>query len=110
MNSFQRGMASLLLAGIALAVFATPTSARVCAYATLTNTDRVAVIDDETGSVTHIPVAGQPRALAISPDGTRVYVAGVSSRMISTIDTATNTVILSGPSRRDPRAIVVSPD
>jgi YVTN family beta-propeller protein len=54
----------------------------------------VSVIDTATDAVTAtVPVGTVPFGLAVTPAGTRVYVANNSSNNVSVIDTATNTVI-----------------
>src|SRR5262249_58331827 len=40
-----------------------------------------------------IPVGNQPFGVAVSPDGSKVYVANENSNTVSVIDTATNTVV-----------------
>lgn len=79
--------------------------------------DSVSVIDTATNTVTvpSVIVGNQPEAIAISPDGSKVYVAnsqGTDSR-ISVISTATNTVTTTIPlsgDRRFPIAIGFTPD
>jgi YVTN family beta-propeller protein len=53
------------------------------------------VIDTATNTVSAppIPVGVQPQAIAVSPDGSVVYVANAVSNTVSAISTATNTVI-----------------
>ena len=46
-------------------------------------------------------IGGNPYLLAISPDGTRVFVTNISNGFVSVIDTATNTVIDTNPLRGD---------
>jgi len=53
----------------------------------------VSVIATATNTVTAtIPVAGGPSGIAVTPDGSKVYVAGVNSNNVSVIATASNTV------------------
>ena len=47
---------------------------------------------------------------AISPDGTKVYVANAKSNDISVIDTATNTVKAKVPLGSSPQGIAITPD
>ena len=54
----------------------------------------VSVIDTATAQVTgSIPVGGLPAGVAVSPDGSRVYVANSLSGTVSVIDTANNSVV-----------------
>jgi len=71
------------------------------------------VIDTATNTkvVNPIAVGNTPREVAISPDGTRVYVANSNGGGVSVIDTTSNTVIASIPvpgSRAG--SLAVSPD
>jgi YVTN family beta-propeller protein len=50
----------------------------------------ISVIDRTTGAVKKISVAGSPKALALSSDGTRVYVG--AKNKVSVINTVTDTV------------------
>ena len=63
----------------------------------MTNNDKyfstVSVIDTATNTVTaRVPVGTNPRGIAVTPDGTKVYVAINLYNTVSVIDTATNTV------------------
>jgi len=72
----------------------------------------VAVIDTATNLVIlSIPVGGStPLHIAITPDGTRVYVTNSSSGNVSVIDTATNTVIGLIFTGSSPIGIAITPD
>jgi YVTN family beta-propeller protein len=78
--------------GLAMALGAASSQAQ---YAYITNSlgGTVSVIDTATNTVTGsaISVGNDPGGVAVSPDGTKVYVASFSN--VSVIDTATNTVI-----------------
>jgi YVTN family beta-propeller protein len=53
----------------------------------------VSAINAATGKVTEIPLSeetGEPRGIAISPDGTEAYVVGLGTGPISVINTGTN--------------------
>jgi 40-residue YVTN family beta-propeller repeat len=102
----------LLISGLGSTVFA-----QTFAYVVETGIQDVAVIDTSTNTlVTQIPVEG-PRDIALSPDGSHVYVSsvqrtpdfGIISFHIIAIDTATNSI--SGDIVTDgPGAFTVSPD
>ena len=62
-------------------------------YASLPQTNAVAVINTDTESiVTTIPVGSDPQGIAISPDNNSVYVALNGGSAVKVIDTGTNTV------------------
>ena len=53
----------------------------------------VSVIDTATNNVTAtVTVGNNPFGVAVTPDGTKVYVANRVSNNVSVIDTATNNV------------------
>lgn len=74
------------------------------------------VINATTGKVTaKIPVGNNPLAVAVSPDGSVVYVANAGEgntlgTTVSVISTATNKVIDTITVGREPSGIAVSPD
>ena len=55
-------------------------------------------------------VGSGPYGVAVSPDGTKVYVANDNSNTVSVIDTATNTVTATVPVGSYPSGVAVSPD
>jgi YVTN family beta-propeller protein len=57
-----------------------------------------------------IPVGRTPDALAVTPDGSRVYVANFGGSTVSVIDTATNTVIATITVGSGPGGVAVTPD
>ena len=59
--------------------------------------------------VATIPVGLGPIGVAITPDGTRVYVTNDNSDTISVIDTATNTVVATIPVGSGPVAVAITP-
>ena len=72
---------------------------------------KVSLIDMGTGvSLATITVGGNPWGIAITPNGTRAYVANDTVSEIAVIDTASNTVSKSIPVGGRSRGIVVSPD
>ncbi len=60
-------------------------------YVADSGSNTVSVVDRATGAVRTIPVVGTPRAVVISPDGSRAYVSGYKG--VSVIDTGTDTVL-----------------
>jgi YVTN family beta-propeller protein len=70
----------------------------------------VSVISTATNTLTAtIPVTGSPGQLAVSPDGTRLYVARPGFGNVTVIDTSSNTIIagILGAGTTD---LTVSPD
>jgi YVTN family beta-propeller protein len=60
--------------------------------------------------VTTLPVGAQPWGVAISPDGSRAYVANRNSASVSVISLADNTVVGTIPVGLGPTGVVVSRD
>jgi YVTN family beta-propeller protein len=58
--------------------------------------------------VATVPVGSFPDALAVTPDGTHVYVG--NGPPLSVIDTATNTVVASVPDGITPTGVAITPD
>ena len=77
----------------------------------VTGPGNVAVIDAGTNSVlTNIPVGSGLSGLAVSPDGSRLYVANENDGTISVINTVTNKVIKTINVGNGPYGVAVSPD
>jgi YVTN family beta-propeller protein len=55
-------------------------------------------------------VGNQPFGVAVTPDGSKVYVANEVSASVSVIDTATNTVVGTIPVGNFPIGVAVIPD
>src|SRR5271167_2437248 len=72
----------------------------------------VSVIDKATNMVTGspIPVGGEPYGVAVSPDGSKVYVTIEGSNTVSVIDTVRNTVTATIPVGGEPEGVTVTPD
>ena len=91
-----------------------PAEAAPFLYVTNTGDDTVSVIDTATNTVVGlpIPVGVSPTGVAVTPDGTKVYVtnSNVADNTVSVIKTATNTVVKTVPAGRGPVAVAVTPD
>ena len=57
-----------------------------------------------------INVGSQPGGVAVTPDGSKVYVANFLSNNVSVIATATNTVTATIPVGSEPFGVAVTPD
>ncbi|AKB22332.1 beta-propeller fold lactonase family protein [Methanosarcina sp. WH1] len=71
----------------------------------------VSVIDTATDTVTDtVKIGEEPSGIAVSPSGTKVYVANYGNSSVSIIDTATNKVIGTVEVGSYPNGIAVTPD
>jgi YVTN family beta-propeller protein len=110
----SRVRTAALAALIALAFMGSPVAtaqtgaARV--YVANAVSDTVAVMDATNTVIAIVPVGDYPIALAMTPDGTRVYVANEGSNTVSVIDTATNAVVATVPVGVRPFDVRVTPD
>ena len=100
------------ISGVATQIAITPDGSRAYATADLNGDILVLVIDTTTNSVlTTIPVGGAPIGIAITPDGTKVFVAGGSdSDTVAVIDADTNTIIATIPLEGNLYAVAITPD
>ncbi|MEU5547731.1 IPT/TIG domain-containing protein [Streptomyces sioyaensis] len=57
-----------------------------------------------------IPVGGNPLGVALTPDGTRAYVANGASNTVNVLDTATNIVTTTITVGVGPRLVAIAPD
>jgi YVTN family beta-propeller protein len=72
---------------------------------------QVEVLNTQTGAVvTTIPIAPGIAGIAISPDGSRAYVANNASNAVAVIDTKRNAIINTINVGAGPQAVAVSPD
>jgi YVTN family beta-propeller protein len=115
-NAALRGVA-LLWAALVLAAFGiSQAAAAPFAYVANFNSNTVSVVDTATNPpsvVRTIGVGTSPRAVAVAPDGTRVYVthtAGAAGNTVSVIDTATDIVVATVGVGSFPLGVAVAPD
>jgi YVTN family beta-propeller protein len=106
--------ATLAAAALIAALTAPAASARI-AYVSTENLNSVSAVDLAAGKEIGSPitVGTEPIGVAISPDGSRAYVANGKSSTVSVIDTATNAVVgkaIPIGSNAEPVTVIVSPD
>ena len=89
----------------------TPSSGTYAYILTGIDSDTVSVIDIATNNVTAtLNVGDSSSGIAVSPDGTKVYVTNCDSNNVSVIDTATNKVTATVPVGRYPAGVAVTPN
>jgi YVTN family beta-propeller protein len=75
------------------------------------SSNTVSVIDSGANRlIATIPVGAGPLGIAVSPSGSRAYVANELGDSVSVIDTATNTVVDTVTPVPGPKDVAVSPD
>jgi YVTN family beta-propeller protein len=80
-------------------------------YAYIPNDGNISVIDTVTNNVIATVHGGYPAAVAVMPDGTKVYVTNYfPDNNVTVIDTSTNNVIATVPVGADPLGIAITPD
>jgi YVTN family beta-propeller protein len=111
MSKAARKLAIALALLATAAALAAPAAMASFAYVVNISSSNVSVIDTATNKpVTTIPVAKEPRGIAIAPDGLRAYVVSLGANDVSVIDTATNKVVTTIPVGEHPIAIAITPD
>jgi YVTN family beta-propeller protein len=108
-----RKIAAIALAGVAaLAALAPSAPARNAYVVNEGYPGTVSMIDTATNSVVGAPitVGGNPRGIAITPDGTRAYVSVTILNTVAVVDTQTNSVIGNIPVGSAPFGIAITPD
>jgi YVTN family beta-propeller protein len=90
----RRSFAAMIALALACLVAPASTLAQNAYIPLLLNPGTVSVIDTATNTVTGspIPVGRQPFGVAVTPDGSKVYVANDADGTVSVIVTTTNTV------------------
>ncbi len=86
-----------------------PMAAGGAPFAYVTNAGGVSVIDTASNAVTATVPVSSPYELAVSPDGTRVYVTNFADDTLSIINTATNQVEAIVPGLVRPAQVAVDP-
>jgi YVTN family beta-propeller protein len=73
--------------------------------------DGIGVVDVETGEVLTVLRGGtDPEQVALSPDGTRLYVANEDADTASILDVATGEILAALPVGGEPEGVTISPD
>jgi YVTN family beta-propeller protein len=107
----QRSITGAATLALAWLVVPAPVLAQNAYITNLFNND-VSVIDTTTNAViATIPVEANPFGVAVTPDGSKVFVVNTNSDDVSVIDAVTNMVI--GPPipvSRNPIGVAVTPD
>ncbi|MFJ1962757.1 YncE family protein [Streptomyces massasporeus] len=101
-SSLQGGR--VLPGGIAL----DPVRKRLCASTSVGSFISVIDTDSDT-EIRRIATNGHPFALAVSPDGTRLYVTDSDAATVTVVGTGTSTVIRTSPASASPRSARSSP-
>ncbi len=95
--------AGFVLACGSLLLAARLATAAPFAYVPIGSTNSVSVIDTNTDTiVADVPVGVTPMGVAISPDGSPVYIGNYNSASVSVIDAASNTVVATIPVQGGP--------
>src|SRR5207237_8291911 len=98
---------ALFLSGMVL--LANPAQAQTFDYVS-SSSGIVSKIDTATNTVVaYIMVGNLPTGLAVTPDGTRVYVANDYDDTVSVIDTAKNKVIATVQAGHTPQFVAITP-
>jgi YVTN family beta-propeller protein len=88
-----------------------PTLAQPWAYVISSATQQLDVIDAATDAVAaSVPVGASPVALAVTPDGARVFVANGGSASVTVVDGENHAPLATLPLPSAPSAIAASPD
>jgi YVTN family beta-propeller protein len=85
----------------------TPDGSR--AYVTNDGDGSVTVVDIDARkalATVSLPGVKRPDGCAVTPDGKKVYIAGMDSGNVATLSTATNTVLKTFPASKEPRRFV----
>jgi len=109
----MKSLKTLAFLVIVLSVFLSSHEVLAQPFAYIPAGDTVSVIDTTTNTITTtIAISGgfpMPAGVAVSLDGTRVYVADSNNDTVSVIDAATNTVIATITVGNSPVGVAVNP-
>ena len=107
----MRSLLTLWLLGTMVFAGAVRASASPFAYTSNQYTNDVTVIDTAMNTVVAtVPVGTYPQGVAVTPDGTAVYVTNDNDFTVSVIAAATNTVVATVPVGAYPVGVVATPD
>src|SRR5205807_91904 len=107
----MRSLLTLWLLGTMVFAGAVRASASPFAYTSNQYTNDVTVIDTAMNTVvTTLPAGSGPLGMAVTTDGSRMYVANFNDFTVSVIDTASNTVVGTVPVGLQPSGVAVTPD
>ncbi len=110
----RRFMALWAMLAMGLDLMARPAAAAPFAYIVNEGSANVSVIDTATNKVVAtIPVGNNPFAVAVTPDGTHVYVTILNlgfGNSVAVINTASNAVVATIQVGVDPFGVAVTPD
>ena len=96
----------LLVSALAIRAFAQP-----FAYTANAAQNTVSVLNLGTYSVTgSVSVPGGPAGLAVTPDGSKVYVALATSNMVAVISAASKSVLATISTGNTPKQVAISPN
>jgi RHS repeat-associated protein len=71
----------------------------------------ISIVDATTNTVVgSVAIGAYPYSLAVSPDGTRLYVTSLDNNTLSVVDLASETVLAAIPVGSSPEGVKVSPD
>jgi len=68
------------------------------------------IVNTRDGSTTHVDVPGVPGGLAVTPDGSRIYVVQKAAGSLAVIDSGSNQMIATIPVGQSPERVAISPD
>src|ERR1700761_6603188 len=73
--------------------------------------DTLSVINAQTNQVTAtVPAGVGPEGVAVTPDGSRVYVANSGAAQVSVLDTANNKIVATVPVGKCPTGVAITPN
>ncbi len=114
MDMWARRRFAVVTLGAGLAALASAGSAGAAQFVYSSNVaaGTVSMFDAATGGSAgpDIPVGGSPQGLAVSPDGSEIYVTNIATNSVSVIDAATRSVVATVPVGSLPVEVAPTPD